>query len=124
MSFSTFFNGQGYKALHANQPLIALKHFAAAFNLSETTSQTFRNVFALGSLAASSGDLARASQLFRAAISCDGRQALAHFALGSVHFLQDNCAEALKCYDRAIELNGDIKEFFHNRALVLRRLGL
>jgi tetratricopeptide (TPR) repeat protein len=40
-----------------------------------------------------------------------------------VHFLQDNCAEALQCYDRAIELNGDIKEFFHNRALVLRRMG-
>lgn len=91
--------------------------------MSKTTSQSFRNVFALGALAATNRDLTKAAQLFRAAITCDDRQALAHFALGSVHFLQDNCAEALKCYDRAIELNGDIKEFFHNRALVLRRLG-
>ncbi len=81
-------------------------------------------MFALGSLAASSGDLTKAAQLFNAAITCDDRQALAHFALGSVYFLQDKCADALKCYDRAIELNADIKEFFHNRALVLRRMGL
>jgi tetratricopeptide (TPR) repeat protein len=109
---------------HANQPLVALKHFAAAFNVSKSISHSFRNVFALGSLAASSGDLAKAAQFFGAAINCDERQAIAHFALGSVHFLQENYREALACYDRAIELNGDIKEFFHNRALVRRRLGM
>ena len=122
--YSTFFNGQGYRALHASQPVLALKHFAAAFNLSTSVSQSFRNVFALGSLAASNGDLPKAAQFFRAAIACDGRQALAHFALGSVRFLQEQYQEALKCYDRAIERNGDIKEFFHNRALVCRRLGM
>jgi tetratricopeptide (TPR) repeat protein len=121
---STFFNRQGYRAVHANQPLVALKHFAAAFNVSKSISHSFRNVFALGSLAASSGDLAKAAQFFGAAINCDERQAIAHFALGSVHFLQENYREALACYDRAIELNGDIKEFFHNRALVRRRLGM
>jgi tetratricopeptide (TPR) repeat protein len=114
----------GYRALHSNQPLLALKHFAAAFNLSETSSQSFRNVFAVGSLAASSGDLAKAAQFFRAAINCDGQQAVAHFALGSIHFLQENYANALQCYNRAIELNGDIKEFYHNRALVCRRMGM
>jgi tetratricopeptide (TPR) repeat protein len=41
-----------------------------------------------------------------------------------VHFLQENYADALRCYDRAIELNGDVKEFYHNRALVRRRMGL
>ncbi len=92
--------------------------------MSKTSSQSFRNVFAVGSLAASSGDLVKAAQFFRAAISCDGQQALAHFALGSVHFLQGNYADALRCYDRAIELNGDVKEFYHNRALVRRRMGM
>lgn len=121
---STFFNGQGYRAIHANQPVIALKHFAAAFNMSKSSSQSFRNLFALGSLAASSGDLNKAAQFFRAAINSDSQQALAHFALGSVHFLQESYTDALHCYDRAIELNGDIKEFYHNRALVRRRMGL
>ena len=110
--------------MHSNQPFVALKHFAAAFNVSKSVPQSFRNVFALGSLAASTGDLNKAAQFFRAAITCDGRQALAHFALGSVLFLQEQYLEALSCYNRAIELNGDIKEFFHNRALVYRRLGM
>lgn len=92
--------------------------------MSKSSSQSFRNLFALGSLAASSGDLTKAAQFFRAAINSDSQQALAHFALGSVHFLQENYAGALHCYDRAIELNGDIKEFYHNRALVRRRMGL
>ncbi len=81
-------------------------------------------MFALGSLAASTGDHTRAAQFFRAAITCDCRQALAHFALGSVLFLQEQYTEALSCYNRAIALNGDVKEFFHNRALVHRRLGM
>lgn len=92
--------------------------------MSKSVSQSFRNVFALGSLAASTGANTKAAQFFRAAIVCDGRQALAHFALGSVLFLQEQYPEALLYYDRAIELNGDVKEFFHNRALVRRRLGM
>jgi Tfp pilus assembly protein PilF len=69
------------------------------------------------------GDLAEAERLYRAAISADSRDAVAHNLLGMVLQQTGNLTAALAEIEHALSLKPDYSQAFNNRGIVRQALG-